>query len=367
MDTKPQKKVTSLRGLQEKWAAASKNDPSHPKIIRERGHVVHPKDLYIPVENNIRPINWNTVREYAEAMKRGDVFPPIQVDVDSEERIRVRHGFHRALAAKMAIEEGSTMQGLDVTEFQGNSADAIFMMLNTENSLVVDPVSRAEAYLTLHRQKFTSAQIAQRINGEGDKPRTATHVESNLLLAMAENEVKVHVREGRISATEVIDIMQEERAGGRNHVEVVNEMIKNAAAVGAPKATKKHRAAPAANTGIVPKLRIKEVSSTLSNLVGISHTLRAALDEQAVNALSASVATEKTDAAGEATEDPMLSVALPASKMKELLELLDKQAAVEQALKGGNSAEGEEGENAAGAEKANDDQTDMFEAPEAVQ
>jgi hypothetical protein len=366
METKPQKKVTSLRGLQEKWAAASKADPSHPKIIRERGHVVHPNDLYIPVEDNIRPINWKTVREYADAMKRGDVFPPIQVDVDSEERIRVRHGFHRALAAKMAIDEGATMQGLDVTEFQGNSADAIFLMLNTDSSLVVDPVSRAEAYLKLYRQKFTPAQIAKGINGEGDKPRTATHVESNLLLAMAENEVKELVREGRISATEVIDIMQEERAGGRNHVEVVNEMIKNAAAVGAPKATKKHRAAPAANTGIIPKLRIKEVSSTLSNLVGISHTLRAALDEQAVNALSASVTTESTDAAGEATEDPMLSVALPASKMKELLELLDKQAAVEQALKGGNGAVGEE-ENAAGAENVDDDQTDMFKAPEAVQ
>lgn len=365
MEQKTEKKVTSLRGLQEKWAAKNKVDSTHPKIMRDRAHIVHPDHLYIPVEENIRPINYDTVREYAEAMLRGDVFPPIHVSVDADERIRVRHGFHRALASKLAIEMGCTMQGLSVEEFQGNSADAIFLMLNTENSLDVDPVSRAEAYLVLSRQKFTNGQIAKRISGNGKKPRSEGHVEQNLLLAVAENEAKELVRAERVSATEVIDAVREERLGGRNHLEVILEMVKNAEAAGAAKATKKHRAAPAPGTTSVPKLRIKEVSTSLSNLVGISHTLRAALDEQVVNALSATVDGATANGAGEEGPDPILSMELPASKVKELLALLDKQAAVESAQKGG-ATDGDD-ENAAGAENVNEEQTDMFKAPETIQ
>lgn len=301
-----EKQATSLRSLQELLAAQHKQDAGVVTINRERAYVVPVELIDVYPERNIRPLNQAAIREYADAMKRGDSFPPIQVVVENN-RIVVKHGYHRALAAKLAVSEGHEMAGLQVTEFRGNSADAIFLMLNSENSVPVDAVSRAEAYLKLHNQNFTNQQIADRCG-----KKSAEHVAQMLLLAEAEEEVKALVRADKISATVVIDKIRDQRAGGRNHLDVCREMIDIAERAGKAKATQKH--SPAA--GPAPKkLPLKAVRSTLSSLSTISNDLRAALDEHALNAFVSA------DGQGETSE--AVTLTLPASKIAELVQLLE--------------------------------------------
>lgn len=339
-----EKQASSVRQLQEMLAAKAKEGENVITIQRDRSHVC-PVDLIdVYPERNIRPIDPKTVRDYADAMKRGDSFPAIQVKVEGN-RIVVVHGYHRALAAKLAVKEGHEMAGLKVEDFKGNSADAIYLMLNSENSLSVDPVSRAEAYLKLHNQNFTNKQIADRCGKpDGSGKRTAEHVAQMLLLAQAEEAAKQLVRDGKIMATTVIELIREEKKGGPQHVEAALAMIAQAEAQGRQRAMPKDKPAARANTAAAPKLKIKEVRTHLASLSSLTPSLRAALDEHAMNSFTATETQE-----GESAPDVELQVSIPASKLAELVALLEKTEAPEQPE-----------ENGAGA--GNDEQQDMFNA-----
>lgn len=329
----PTKKIaTSIRTLHEMQQAEFKNDPAAPRDVkRGNAYSVTPSKIVVFVERNIRPINRETVEEYKQGMRNKDIFPAVHVHIEKGQ-IVLKHGYHRTLAAQELEAEGEEVS-LDVIEVIGNSVDTIFLMLNSQNSLAIDPVSRADAYLLLVNQKVSPAEIARRL----PNPKTATHVSQQLLLAVAENPIKELVREGKVSPQTVIEAVRDEKAGGRNHVEVIEEMIKNAEAAGRAKATPRFRESQGPAKPAL-KLKMKEVQTSLSSLVSISGTLRNALSTNSITA----------EDAAELHDGVMVSVPMPAKKVLELLALLDKQSAVEE------EATSKENE---GADK---EQTDMF-------
>ncbi len=315
---------TSLRTLSEQRAALAKLNPGINVMGRPRVHSARPSDIKVFIERNIRPINWDTVEDYKLAILRGDRFPPIDVTVELGE-IVLKHGYHRTLAAQAVAKENADFAEyeLELREFKGNSADTIILMLNSQDSLAIDPISRAEAYLKLYNQNMSHAQIAARLGAR----KSGEHVGQQLILVEAEESVKALVRAEKIKATTVITLIKEQKQGGRCHVEVIAEMMANAEKSGKTKATPKHRSP--APEGLAPRLKMKEVQTSLKSLVSISSNLRTALTK--------SVAGDQVE------------LKLPADKVAELLELLDKQAATAASSEEQSSADKEQVDMFAGS------------------
>lgn len=296
---------TSLRAYAEQRAAEAKADAGVQPLGRPRVFAASPLDIVVYPERNIRPVNRATIDEYKLAFIRGDVFPAVDVTMENGQ-IVLKHGYHRTLAAQELVRENSDMAHLqlELREFKGNASDCIVMMLNAQNALPVDPVSRAEAYRTLINQGMPAPKVAERVG------KTPEHVNQQLILVEADELVKQAIRDEKIAATAVIELIRAEKQGGKAHGDAVAEMLGNAQAAGKPKATMKHRA-PAASS--VPKLSMKTVRTSLKSLGEISGSLREALNGY--------------QGEGDASdEQAMVALSLPAAKVAELLALLEVQA-----------------------------------------
>ncbi|MBX6653780.1 ParB N-terminal domain-containing protein [Pseudomonas aeruginosa] len=328
MTAAEQKIATSFRAFEEQQSGLRKaGDATAVQVGRGRIHSVRALDIKVYPERNIRPIDRKTVESYKQKFRDG--LTPPAVDAKMEEgRITLVHGYHRTIAAQeLATEDPETFGDLmlDLREFRGNSADAIFLMFDAQDSLAVDPVARADGYFRLSNQlKLSLSQIAERLPMINGKRPSAEHVRITLFLVKAEEEVKQAIREDRIAASTVIDLIKEEEQGGRNHVEVVREMLTNAEAVGKTKASNKHRTPAAPRASSAPRLKMREVSTALTSLRGVSSTIRDSLK-----------AAKVEDGASEV----MVPVNLPASKLIELLDLLDKAAPVEPETKDENQTD----------------------------
>ncbi|MBF6615542.1 MAG: hypothetical protein ITG07_02330 [Candidimonas sp.] len=301
-----EKLPTTLRAYAERRAAEAKIDPSVQPLGRPRVFDAFPSEIQVFPERNIRPVRRETIEEYKLAFLRGDVFPAVDVTIENGQ-IVLKHGYHRTLAAQELVAENPSMAHLklELREFKGNDADAIVLMLNAQNALPVDPVSRAEAYRTLLNQSMPVAKIAERVG------KTPEHVAQQLILVEADESVKQAIRDDKVSATAVIELIRDQKQGGEHHAKVVAAMLVNAEAAGKPKATLKHRAKP--STAAAPKLSMKTVRTSLKSLGEISGSLRQALDDRQVG---------EEQAAG---DDAMVALSLPASKVAELLALLEIQ------------------------------------------
>ncbi|WP_326430352.1 hypothetical protein VQ574_20675 (plasmid) [Stutzerimonas frequens] len=161
-----------------------KKTPACKPLGRPRVFSESPLNILVYPERNIRPIDRETVEQYKSDFLRGDAFPPIDVAIE-QGRIVVRHGYHRTIAAQEVMRENPEKLAhlqLELREFRGNESDSIFLMLNSQNSLDVDPVSRAEAYRSLINQGLTPAKIGAGVNKSGE------HVNQQLLLVEAEEK-----------------------------------------------------------------------------------------------------------------------------------------------------------------------------------
>lgn len=328
MTAAEQKIATSFRAYEEQQSALKKaGDAAAVLVGRGRIHSVRALDIVVYPERNIRPINQEKVESYKQKFRDGNTPPPVDAHMEKG-RVTLDHGYHRTIAAQQLATEDPEAYGnlmLDLREFRGNTADRYFLMIDAQDSLALDPVSRAKAYFDLHNQlKLSLSQIAERLPMINGKRPSAEHVRIQLFLVKAEEEVKQAIREDRISASTVIDLIKEEEQGGRNHVEVVREMLANAEAVGKTKASNKHRTPAAPRASSAPRLKMREVSTALTSLRGVSSTIRDSLK-----------AAKVEDGASEV----MVPVNLPASKLIELLDLLDKAAPVEPETKDENQTD----------------------------
>lgn len=294
---------TSLRQYAESKVSEAKQNPTAniPVPGRPRVFSLKPGVIKVYIERNIRPIDQATVEQYAKVFLRGDAMPPIVIEMENGEPTLV-HGYHRTLGALLAIEQNPELEELlhlEAREFVGNSTDRIALMLNSQDSLDIDPVSRARAYLTMRNQGLNNAQIAERVS------RTPEHVAQLMRLNEASEKVKQLIRDGRIASTAVITLINEEKQGGKPHDVVIEGMLEVAKATGKKNATMKHRPKKA------PAFDTKKVRNTLRDLHDITPSIRQALDAAKV---------------GGDNEEAEVAITLPAGKLSMLLALLEKES-----------------------------------------
>jgi len=141
------------------------------------------------------------VRGFADSFKAGRYVPPILVRVEGDS-IKMIEGHCRRLGALLARSEGVDVPFLGATEFRGNDADRVEVMLRSGDGLPFTPLQQAEGYLRLHRLGFSNGEIAVKVK------RTPARVEQMLLLATANTDVHMLVKSGAVSAEAAIEAVR---------------------------------------------------------------------------------------------------------------------------------------------------------------
>lgn len=201
----------------------------------------------------------------------------------------------------MAVAAGVKLPGLMVSEFKGNSADAVAMMIKTSEGKPLLPLQRAEGYKRLAGQNWSNSQIAELLGC------SAQNVDRLLLLANAEENIKQLVREEKVSATVTIDVLMELRGTDQDPYERLVAMVEQAHAAGRSRATGKEAAQALGKFKVTPK-EAKAAFGALSSLAG---PLR-----------------ERMQAGG---EEVQLDLRLDSKSAQVLLKLLEKYEATQQA------------------------------------
>lgn len=166
-------------------------------VRRRDQFLVRPAMIKIESGFNVRGVGFTNPNEYwkqphiieyidglANAYANGDYVPPIVIKYNPESgECIVRDGEHRARALQQAIANGADIQFVYVSEFKGDDAKQVLLMLNSGNSLKLNPVEAAESVARLHAFGYEKAEIAKLMN------RSITHV--NTLLEVYELPISV--------------------------------------------------------------------------------------------------------------------------------------------------------------------------------
>lgn len=178
------------------------------------------------------------------AMKAGASFPPIDVTV-RDGRILARDGHCRTRTARRLKAEGIQIK-LEARHFRGNDADAIFLMVGSDQGMKFSPLQQGRGFLRLIRMNFTVQQIA---NQSGFHRST---IETGLKLAEAPVAIQKMITDKQVSAEVALDMME-------THGSKAEERLQAAISkLGGKKVTRKHVSPPS-----VPRKAVQTfVSST---------------------------------------------------------------------------------------------------------
>ena len=144
---------------------------------REDAEKVRPEILRVKDGFNVRGLGLSEAEYWAQpkvvehveglckAYMDGDYVPPIVVkfDVDKQDAVIV-DGHHRYYAIKLAIERGAPIQYVHVRALTGDDSNSQLLMLQSNNSIELTGVEKAEVINRLVQYGFTPDQIASKIN-----------------------------------------------------------------------------------------------------------------------------------------------------------------------------------------------------------
>lgn len=145
------------------------------------------------------------IEAFAESYAEGRYVPPLVVRTNDAGDIFPIEGHCRRRGALLAIERGAELLMVECVPFKGNDIERVEIMLRSQEGLKLKPLEVAFGFLRLNRMGHTNADIAKRMR------KTASHVEQMLLLANANHDVHLLVREGRVSATAAIEAIRAHR------------------------------------------------------------------------------------------------------------------------------------------------------------
>ncbi|HBN9243605.1 ParB/RepB/Spo0J family partition protein [Pseudomonas aeruginosa] len=258
-------RLTSFRQLDDFLKKAGY--PRDEQMIRNNIYIAPLDWFHIEQGFNLRPIDPEHAEGFAKSYEQGQYVPPVVAElgiVEGEPRLIIREGHHRVTGARIAVERGATLPGLVVTEFKGNKADAITLMIKSSEAKGLTPLQRAEGYKRLSGQNFSDAQIAERMG------KSVSHVTRALVLANAEENVKKLVEDGLVTASIATDVLVELRGTASDPYEKLLKMIEKAKAAGRPRATGKDASKALGKFKVTPK----EAVSAFSALQGLTGSLR---------------------------------------------------------------------------------------------
>ncbi|SIR00073.1 KorB domain-containing protein [Aquipseudomonas alcaligenes] len=225
-------RLASFRQLDEYLKKAGY--PRDEQMIRNNIYIAPLEWFTVEPGFNLRTLNEAHVEQFANAYSQGLYVPPVVAElslIDGQPRLVIREGHHRLEAARRAEQRGAGLPGLMVSEFKGNKADAVVLMISSSQALPLTILQRAEGYKRLAGQGWKSSQIAEKLG------RSVQHVDQLLLLANAEEVIKDLVRDDRIAASTVIEVLNSTRGTANDPYTILIGMLENAAARGKGRAT----------------------------------------------------------------------------------------------------------------------------------
>lgn len=225
-------RLTSFRQLDEYLKKSG--CPRDEQMIRNNIYIAPLEWFAVEPGFNLRELDEEHVEQFAAAYEQGLYVPPVVAElviIDGNPRLMIREGHHRLEAAHRAVSRGTALPGLVVSEFKGNKADAVVLMINSSQSLPLTPLQRSEGYKRLAGQQWKPAQIAQKVG------RSVQHVEQLLMLANADEAIKELIRQDRIKSTTVIEVLTAVRGTGTDPLPQIMQMIDRAQARGKQRAT----------------------------------------------------------------------------------------------------------------------------------
>jgi hypothetical protein len=192
---------------------------------------VNPLLLVLEDGYNIRPINRDHVESIKQAYMSGATLPPILVIVRPEDgALLVRDGFHRTTALQELIAEGEEILLTDVSQFRGNDADCVALMVTSQSGLGATPLQLGYAYLRLEKNGWSNKQIADRVG------KSVPHIAQCLALTMTNSDVQKMIVDGTVKAHTALKAVRQHkgRAG-----EVLASNLETALLAGKSKVTAK--------------------------------------------------------------------------------------------------------------------------------
>lgn len=135
------------------------------------------------------------IREYADALKRGDKFPVLKIKVIKDVRY-VRDGLLTLRAFKLAQSEGFTGTRLKCTDVQGDAAMQDLVIIKSDDGLPLLPLERAKVYVRMMTQRGLTVEEIARLDG-----RTEQSIMSYINAYNLPEELKEFINKDLISLT----------------------------------------------------------------------------------------------------------------------------------------------------------------------
>lgn len=204
------------------------------------------------------------------ALMNGGELPPLDVRVDSDDKVWVVDGECRYQAYEMAIKAGCEIDWIDVLHYTGNDAERTQKMLTSNQGLELTPLEIGRGYKRLH--KSFGWAIEKIALGSG---KSTEHVKSLLILANANTDVHQFVTDDVIGGWEAIDVIKKhgEKAGA-----YIREQFELNQKIGKSRVTKGSMEGKALPRKIVTDL-ISSVGTFASHLNNGTRTQLAAMEK----------------------------------------------------------------------------------------
>lgn len=154
---------------------------------------VDPRLITIEEGFNARPIDTDHVFSIKTAYKNGATLPPLSVRVDAGVIILV-DGHHRHAALMELISEGEEVLRIDCSQFRGNDADRVALMLTTAQGKPLTPLQMGVQYKKLHGFGWSVKEICEKTG------KSSVHVSEMLDLANANSDVRALVASKSVAA-----------------------------------------------------------------------------------------------------------------------------------------------------------------------
>lgn len=159
------------------------------------------------------------IEGFATSYLEGRYVPPLVVRTDGD-NILIIEGHCRRLGALKAIKRGAEGLMIPATEFRGNDAERVTVMLRSADGLPLKVLAQAMGCLRLLRMSFSNAEIAREVG------RTAARVEQLLILATANIDVQRLVKSGQVSADAAIEAVRMYREQAGEHLQALLDKAK---------------------------------------------------------------------------------------------------------------------------------------------
>ena len=153
--------------------------------------------LYIEKGFNLREIDQEHVLSIQEGYANGELIPPIIVEVQDDDSIKIIDGHHRYMAAKLA-----GIPRIECKNFTGDAADQVVMMIKSSQGRNLTPVERARGYERLVNQGFTPEEISNKVG------RSRGDVDNHLMLLTAPKSAIKAVQSGAVGYSTVLQEMR---------------------------------------------------------------------------------------------------------------------------------------------------------------